>query len=306
MNYLSTIKRLGQSLTFLRLASLIAGTTLWFYVLNSEPVRVERDFPLRLLLPEGQVIANEWPQTVKIELKGARVFLETMQPSGLEVIAEVAATPKRQNLRLVSSMVPTPFGVEVVSIIPDMLPLQLTKESSKTIKVRPMITGDAGPDVAFDIERVEPSIVKVIGPWNLLKDLRDLPTATLSWSELDPSKGVVKVALRDIDSRIRVDGAQEVEIFYKVKPKKANMTLKNIPIRFLSTSRRISSRVKEVALDVLVSEQNSALLTKDRVQVIADIPEGKKGQMQVDLRAVLPDGVHLLQIHPASISISVK
>lgn len=302
----AAIKRLGQSLAFLRLASIITGTTLWFYVLNSEPVRVEREFPLRLLLPEGQVVANEWPQNVKIQLKGARVFLETVQPNGLEVVAEVASAPRRQTLRLTPSMVPLPFGVEVVSIIPDAIPISLVKESAKTLKVRAVVTGDTGPDVAFDVEKMEPSMIKVTGPWNILKDMRDIPTVTINLSELDATKGSVKIAVREVDPRLRLDGISEVEMHYKVKPKKANLTLKNIPIRFLSSSRRINAKVKEVALDVLVPEQSEGLLTKDKVQVIADVPEGKRGQVQVDLRAVLPDGVHLLQIHPASINITVR
>jgi len=303
---LTAIKKLGQSIAFLRLASIITGFTLWFYVLNSEPVRVERDFPLKLLLPEGQVIANEWPQNVKIQLKGARVFLETVQPNGLEVVAEVASAPRRQSLRLTPSMVPLPFGVEVVSIIPDTIPVSLVKESAKTLKVRAVVTGDTGPDVAFDVEKIEPSTLKVTGPWNILKDMRDIPTVTLNLSELDATKGSVKVAVRELDPRLHLDGSTEVEMHYKVKPKKANLTLKNIPVRFLSTSTRINSKVKEVALDVLVPEQSEGLLTKDKVQVIADVPEGKRGQVQVDLRAVLPEGVHLLQIHPASINITVR
>lgn len=302
----TAIKKLGQSIAFLRLASIITGFTLWFYVLNSEPVRVERDFPLKLLLPEGQVISNEWPQNVKIQLKGARVFLETVQPNGIEVVAEIAPAPRRQALRLTPSMVPLPFGVEVVSILPDTIPVSLVKESAKTLKVRAVITGDTDPDVVFDIEKIEPATLKVIGPWNILKEMRDIPTVIVNFSELDATKSSVKVALRELDQRLRVDGTNEVEMFYKVKPKKANLTLKNIPVRFLSSSRRINSKVKEVALDVLVPEQSEGLLTKDKVQVIADVPEGKRGQVQVDLRAVLPDGVHLLQIHPASINITVK
>jgi len=39
---------------------------------------------------------------------------------------------------------------------------------------------------------------------------------------------------------------------------------------------------------------------------MADIPVDKKGNLKVDLRAVLPEGVHLLQIHPSSININVK
>lgn len=302
----AAIKSLGQSLTFLRLSSIIAGTTLWFYVLNSEPVRIEREFPLKLALPAGQVVANEWPQNVKIELKGARVFLENVQPSGLEMVAEVATSPKRQTLRLTPSMLALPFGVEVVSIIPDTVTVQLVKESAKTLKIRPVITGDIGPDVAFDIEKIVPANLKIYGPWSLLKDMRDIPTSAINWLDLDASKNVAKVNLRELDPRLKVEGPTEVDLHFKIRPKKANLTLKNIPIRFVTTSMRITSRVKEVALDVLAPESAEGSLTNDNVQVLADIPSGKKGSMKIDLRAVLPEGVHLLQIHPASINISVK
>jgi YbbR domain-containing protein len=305
---LQAIKNLGQSVTFLRIASLIAGTTLWFYVLNSEPVQVEREFPLRLIVPNSQAIANEWPQFVKLQLKGARVFLENIDPKGLEIVAELASNPKTQILRLTPSMVTLPFGVEVVSMLPDTINIQLVKESAKSLKVRPNILGETGPDMAFDIEKIEPPVLKVLGPWSILKELKDLPTANINWNDLDASKGSVKLSLRPLDQRLRVEheGAREVELFFKVRPKKANMTLKNIPIRFLSSQRRLSSKTQSVALDVLVAEGSEGNLKVDNVQVVADIPEGKKGDFRVELRAVLPDGVHLLQIHPASINITVK
>lgn len=303
---ISSIKTLGQSHMFLRIASIIAGTTLWFYVLNSEPVRTEREFPLKLLLPESQVIANNWPQMIKVELKGARVFLENVDSNGIEIVTEVAPSPKRQTLRLTPNMIALPFGVEVVSIIPDSINLQLVKESAKSLKIRPIVTGEVGPDFAYDIEKISPSTVKVVGPWNILKDLKDIPTVTMNWNDLDTSKGSVKINLRELDPRLKYEGISEIEIFFKVRPKKANLTLKNIPIRFVTTASRITSRVKEVSLDVLAPESPDFKLTSETVQVMADIPVDKKGNLKVDLRAVLPEGVHLLQIHPSSININVK
>tara|TARA_R110000868_G_scaffold64598_3_gene194080 strand:- start:1558 stop:2475 length:918 start_codon:yes stop_codon:yes gene_type:complete len=303
---MESLKAIGQSTMFLRIASLIAGTTLWFYVLNSEPVRVERDFPLKLTLPSGLVLANNYPASIKVELKGARVFLENVQPNGLEMLADVTSTNKRQTLRLTPSMLPIPFGVEVVSIIPDTVNIQLVKESSKTFKIRPVVVGDIGPDVAFDIDKIVPSTLKVSGPWNVLKEIKDIPTAALNWQDLDASKTMAKIALRELDPRLKVDGHSEVEIHYKIRPKKANLTLKNIPIRFVSTSLRVASRVKAVSVDVLAPENSPVPLTADNVQILADIPHGKKGSFTIDLRAVLPDGVHLLQIHPGSINITVK
>lgn len=303
---ISSIKTLGQSHMFLRIASIIAGTTLWFYVLNSEPVRTEREFPLKLLLPESQVIANNWPQMIKVELKGARVFLENVDSNGIEIVTEVAPSPKRQTLRLTPNMIALPFGVEVVSIIPDSINLQLVKETAKSLKIRPIVSGEVRPDVAYDIEKISPSTVKVVGPWNILKDLKDIPTVTMNWNDLDTSKGSVKINLRELDPRLKYEGISDIEIFFKVRPKKANLTLKNIPIRFVTTASRITSRVKEVSLDVLAPESPDFKLTSETVQVMADIPVDKKGNLKVDLRAVLPEGVHLLQIHPSSININVK
>ncbi|MBH48975.1 MAG: hypothetical protein CME71_12475 [Halobacteriovorax sp.] len=303
---MATLKAIGQSTMFLRIASLIAGTTLWFYVLNSEPVRVEREFPLNLSLPQGLVLANNYPSAIKVELKGARVFLGNVQPHGLEMLAEVTSTTKKQTLRLTPSMLPIPFGVEVVSIIPDTINIQLVKESSKTFKVRPVVLGDAGPDVAFDIDKMVPGQIKLSGPWNVLKDIKDVPTVAVNWQDLDATKTVAKVAIRELDPRLKIDGPSEVELHYKVRPKKANLTLKNIPIRFVSTSLKVASRVKAVSVDVLAPENTQVPLTGENVQILADVPHGKKGSFTIDLRAVLPEGVHLLQIHPSSINITVK
>jgi len=217
---ISSIKTLGQSHMFLRIASIIAGTTLWFYVLNSEPVRTEREFPLKLLLPESQVIANNWPQMIKVELKGARVFLENVDSNGIEIVTEVAPSPKRQTLRLTPNMIALPFGVEVVSIIPDSINLQLVKESAKSLKIRPIVTGEVGPDVAYDIEKISPSTVKVVGPWNILKDLKDIPTVTMNWNDFDTSKGSVKINRGNLILDLNMKESVRLKSFSRSGPKK--------------------------------------------------------------------------------------
>ena len=66
----------------------------------------------------------------------------------------------------------------------------------------------------------------------------------------------------------------------------------------------ISSKIKNVSLDVLMPKEKS--IKTSEVSVVADIPENTRGRVKVKLRATLPDEVHLLQINPEYINVSVK
>jgi YbbR domain-containing protein len=59
-------------------------------------------------------------------------------------------------------------------------------------------------------------------------------------------------------------------------------------------------------MDVLVSEERKDALRSSEVSVIADIPDNASGNVKVKLRAQLPDGVNLLQIHPEFINVSLQ
>ncbi|WP_127717470.1 YbbR-like domain-containing protein [Halobacteriovorax sp. HLS] len=308
------MKRFGRGLEkddalsrhFLKLVSVLFASFLWFYVLNSEPQIVEQSMHLRLLTPAGKSISNIVPQKVAVKIKGSRAFVRTVLNQELSVVVDLKkySVNKKGGFRvfLTHSDVTVPFGVEVISITPESFNVELQKEIRKEVAVKPVLTGNIAPDLKLINTSVSPKTVLISGPIEVMRKVSKVQTVPIDISSLQ-GEGDIKIALADLDQRVSIDRNTPVDFNYTLKPRKANLTLKKIKISFLSTSTKISSKVKYVSLDVLAPE--GVRLNKSDIQIIAEVPESK-GTHSVKLRANLPEGIHLLQINPQSINVSTR
>jgi len=82
--------------------------------------------------------------------------------------------------------------------------------------------------------------------------------------------------------------------------------VKNIKVKFLTDQLNFKSSHERVSLDVLVTEEKKEALRESDILVIAEIPDNASGNLEIKLRASLPDGVNLLQIHPEFINVSLQ
>jgi len=304
-----TVEKPTYSKHLLKLFSLFFGVTLWFYVLNSEPLEAEKTLKIEYLLPEKIAISNIYPTEVKVKLKGSRTFMRNLFTGKEKVFVDL----KNSNLKTNSSLehvihdtdVPAPFGVQVLSVQPKLIELQFQKNMTKRIRVVPNLVGDVSRDLKLINKRIEPSSVKITGPSKVIKKIKQISTAPIDLSTFTKS-GITKVNLGEIDQRIKITEDVSFSFSYDISPRKANITLKNIPIRFLTSARRYSSKHRFVSMDVLVSEDEQSDLRLKSLNVVADIPNGSEGTVEVPLRANLPEGVFLMKIHPEKIKVYVK
>ncbi|MCO4794160.1 MAG: hypothetical protein KC493_10625 [Bacteriovoracaceae bacterium] len=299
----------GLSKHLLKLISFFFGITLWFYVLNSEPLEVTKTLELEYILPKGVAISNIHPPDVKVKLKGSRTFMRNLFGGNEKVFVNLKSSGikgKGSIEHLIGEQdIPAPFGVQVLSIEPKVLELEFQKEVTKRIRVTPNLVGEVSRDLKLINSRMDPIKIKLKGPSKLMKKLKEVSTSPIDLSSLKRS-GSLKVNIEDLDQRVKIVGESPVNFNYEVSPRKANITLKNVPVRFLTSARRYSSKQRLVSMDVLVSEGADLNLKNSEVSVVADIPNGSSGTVDVPLRTVLPEGVFLLKIHPESIKVYVK
>lgn len=173
------------------------------------------------------------------------------------------------------------------------------------MKVSPNLVGEISKDLKLINQNLEPKWIKVKGPEKLMKGLKQISTSPIDLSLLKKT-GNLKVLPSDMDQRMKVITEEPLHFHFEISPRKANITLKNVKIRFLTSARRYSAKHRFVSMDVLVSEGASSSLHASEVEVIADIPDGATGVTEIPLRATLPEGVFLMKIHPTSIKVSVK
>lgn len=293
----------------LKLFSFFFAVTLWFYVLNSEPLEVEKTLPLEYLLPESIAISNNYPLEVTVKMKGSRTFMRNLFSEKEKVFVDLKNARLKPNTSMEHTIsdhdVPAPFGVQVLSVEPKTIELEFQKTTTRRVRVVPNLVGEVSRDLKLINTRIEPSSVKLTGPTKAMKKIKQISTVPIDLTTLTKS-GILKVNLGDIDQRIKVAEDVSFSFSYEISPRKANITLKNIPIRFLTTARRYSSKHRFVSMDVLVSEDEESNLKLKNLSVVADIPDGTDGTVELPLRANLPEGVFLMKIHPETIKVFVK
>ena len=118
----------------LKILSLILSVTLWFYVLNSEPLEVERRVEIVFITPTDLAINVEIPKFIKVKIKGSRAFVQNLDLTQEKMIIDLRDYPYNQETFPVTfdhTMINLPFGIEVLEIAPQQVVLSMEREIKK-------------------------------------------------------------------------------------------------------------------------------------------------------------------------------
>jgi YbbR domain-containing protein len=288
----------------LKILSLLTAIFLWFYVVNSEPITIKRTYQVNVLSPVGLGVDKISTSTIVVTLKGARAFLKEYRVDGLGILVDLSEkrvkNKKRVQYSIKDSDILLPFGVDVVQLEPEKISIRFDKLINKKIPIKANVGGELPTDLKLISAKVIPSSVSIEGPRSAMKKFGVTKTRMLDIGALT-GIGEVDIELADLPRYINYKSKKSFKLKYDIRPKKANMNLKNIPINFVSTTHKFKPSKRSVSLDVLAPEGKS--IRSSEVKVYGEIPAKKKGRFSIKLRAILPEGVHLLKINPEIIRI---
>lgn len=133
--------------------------------------------PLTLVnIPRQLVITSGVPESVSVQLRGP--LSRALDPrTPVEVLLDLsAARPGVQNFQIDDQGIQVPPEVEVISVEPAEVTLELELLETAILPVRPVLDGDPAPGWAVASVRVAPPQVAVQGPRSLLAALDDVET----------------------------------------------------------------------------------------------------------------------------------
>lgn len=295
----------------LKFISIFLSVFLWIYVLNSEKVKFEKTVSLEYILPVDMMFAQKPPQEVIFLIEGPRAFVRTVSEREDKLVIDLNRANLRKQLNFSVDINPAqlnlPFGMIVERAIPRKLNIRLEKKASKIVPLRLQFSGELPEKLSLHQPVLEPAEVEVYGPRSLISKLKDLPVKPIELESL-PGQNHVPVEVQINDDRLTVTGGFDIRLNYQLKAATSNLTLKEIPIRFLTQKRKIFSAVKAADVKLLVPEKvlKNRSNVSSSVQVWADIPEDAKGKVTVPLKVVLPPTMHLLEISPKSIIVNIQ
>jgi YbbR domain-containing protein len=130
--------------------------------------------------PRGFVVLDQ-VHSVNVRLRGSSRLIRQLNPYQVNVQVELAQTqPGTVNVNLGPENVLMPDGLEVVSLEPNAIRVELDREVSQRLPVAPRLVGEPAAGSIADEPEVFPNQVLVTGPESLLAKVQSLSTRPLN------------------------------------------------------------------------------------------------------------------------------
>ncbi|GEM_PF-3508208 len=272
-----------------KLIALALAFLVWYYIGQEITDRVELTLEFSVLLPsdkEWEIYGREtWD--VHVTLRGPhsdiqriralamtltgtqKLNLEALRSDRDEVVHHVPVTAENFHL---------PFSdIRFISIDPDIVDVRLLRMDRKTVRVLPVVEGDAAKGFARSGDgRASPPWVQVRGPRLVLKDLEEIRTyPVLVGGRAETFEEPARI-------QTRVDGfdlecKEDVTVQVRIREKPAEIILHRIPVftAFPPNFPQETYRVKHVKdhLDVRVRGPQSLLdrLDREKASIFAKV-----------------------------------
>ncbi len=166
------------------LVALIAAILLWYGLAGQQDQNISvRGVKAALTLvnmPRDLVLMSSVPDTISLQLRGP-LSKSLNAAAGLEVYLDLAdARPGATSFTIDGAGITLPDDVEVVSIEPSAINLELERLTSSNIKMLPIVEGVPAPGFTIGETRISPVQVNVQGPESRVLELEFVETTPIS------------------------------------------------------------------------------------------------------------------------------
>jgi len=197
--------------------ALMIAAALWLQVHGQGEGSLSMDVPLQVQgLPVDMVIVNDFPEHVRVTIKGLQSRLKELRQHELTVPLDVSdlTTPGVVERSVQLTSVALPSGLRIEKVKPERLQLQVDRRVTRSVPVRAHFELPAGWEVTA--VRLEPKQVLLTGPDVWLEALREVETTAIR-PELKPGAFEVSSGVESPTGKaIRLDDRTQKVMIYGV------------------------------------------------------------------------------------------
>jgi len=162
----------------LKLVSVLLAIGLWMAVARSPVAEVEMRVPIEFQnLPDNLEIDSASFTEAQIRVRGPERVIHQLQAADLHAEIDLASVrPGERTFDLTSRQVRVPQDLEVVQIIPGQFHLSFDNRETRTVEVRPRVTGNFASGMRVKQVIADPSSVMITGPRRRVEAVEDAIT----------------------------------------------------------------------------------------------------------------------------------
>jgi len=151
----------------------------------------------------------------------------------------------------------------------------------------------------------EPKETTIRGPRKLINEIEYIQTNPIDSLSLD-SSGEFLVTLAKPDERVFFNYDVQPLMRYRIQSNKVSKKFEDMKIIFVGKRQFDVKNLPKVNLQILADQEFLDRLTKDDIEVIAELPAVGAGKTPITLKVNLPPEVNLVDISPKSLFVTLK
>ena len=162
----------------LKLVSLLLAIGLWTVVARSPVAEIEMKVPIEFHnLPDNLEIDSASFTEAQIRIRGPERLIHQLQAADVHAEVDLASVQSgERTFDLTGRQVRVPQDLEVVQIIPAQFHLSFDNRETRTVEVRPRVTGNFASGMRVKQVIADPSSVMITGPRRRVEAVEDAIT----------------------------------------------------------------------------------------------------------------------------------
>jgi YbbR domain-containing protein len=177
------------------------------------------------------------------------------------------------------------------------------KEFSLQFAVRPNITGDPAAGYAIEGLSVDPRLVTVIGPLDVLQPIDAIGTAEISVS--DARDDVIRTVALEVPDGAPVEGAPTARITIDIAPLQGEQSFTVTPT-FLNVGSGLTVvPASDVVVTLSGSQPQLQAIDPATISVTVDLDRLGEGLHVVPVEVTAPSGTSVKRVEPGELGIAI-
>ncbi|MCL2029463.1 MAG: CdaR family protein [Deltaproteobacteria bacterium] len=300
----------GKIYTFT--ASVALAFCLWLSLAGQDATVVDFTVPLYLhSLPGHLLIKGEVPKVVTLRLWANAAQMRFLSDQKVSLSLDLSRAQEGHNtFPVLLAPLNLPRGVEVSEVNPGVIEFDALLQSSKRLPVTPVVIGLPASGYRLDSLILEPAVVTVQGPVEVLAQMDHLETTPLDVDGLTQDAVFTVGAALPAEGGVFMVEAMEIQATVKVSEILTQAVFSDIPVQIEARKGEPASFIAQPArVSVTVSWASSRkqpIKAGDiRAQVSVDVEQLKtEGHITLPVVVVPPAGATVMTINPVTVSVS--
>lgn len=199
------MKNLIMSNLGLKISAVLISVFLWFVVTSRGQAEFSLDVPVEFKnIPAAFEVVNYKTKSVNVTVKGQESAVRNIKALDIRVFIDMSNAKKGVGSYYINKDdVKLPYAITLVDITPSMLKVKLDETFEKTVKIKPVLTGQLETGYRVKVITAEPDKIKIYGIKSEILKIKELKAEAFDITGLN--KTVVQELNIDVPGYVRVD-----------------------------------------------------------------------------------------------------